>query len=1321
MPTEAAPFIGLIDLDSPDQVIGKGAVRDARNVITRGVQGRMRYESVLGTTLIPNSALPSGINKCIGLWYDPDNNLTYDFNFNSGGLHGIYILNNATRTFQTLIQTGTNTQGDPLGFTASGRINGVRMYYADNNTGNLLFFLDSLGRPTKINVQRFLGVTGFTPYNPIKRAFINVIKAPPIMQPRVTYENDFTVNANNLINSLFQFAYTYIYDDYEESVIGTASKVPLPDQPFSNTINIPVSTDSRISLYLQTGDQNVVKIRIYMRQIQNGVQSGWFIVDTIEKSALSIPNNGIYRYLFFNNGNYVLADPGFTVLLFDYVPQSANCQELLDGNIISYSGITEGYNYFPSIFSENLIGNYNQDGVYEVNGALFFADYNGQFTGSQPQIEVFLTGAGTNDAFGNPLTLNFAPIQLFVRAKSNGTDITFAYVLGLTNIATVLAGLQAAAVAAGWVIVSSSTNSFVTYYPTGTVVFQSSYSRGFTPGTPVSTVFSFYPQGNIALGTLYFDANGITNGVITDVTANITTLPYTQLGNPTSTEVQMNMNGIIPPSWAVYWRPCKTNTLTYLKHLYWVCNQAFSNVGALVTNQYAYFGISNIADYNLQINATQGVVGYEFSQGDRIRVIQRYDSIGNTYPLNLDYTILGVAVNPIINGIAQNGTFVQIAYPAADIAANPNFNFVNTYNATGYADFQSYEILLYSIAENNVPQTENTGSTEQQGNVFYEFGDTFGIGNPGTNIAYHMGNLADNIVGFSDGDIFYRQRTVPAGNTFYINVSAYNASNRYTSALIEITPIIVAGQYTISNQTNVAASITPGVYPNFSDTGFFYENLSTITETIRIRGTLPVGASGPTFVDVYVKINTASTVILIPVVINSDPVIQAPATPIDIVIDATFGVPMGGKCWLIFGNGTMVVNANYYPFQLRIDVQKNITIAIFEPSYSDVYNLITNSDNRPNLQDTTALQSYFSTYFKYSENFQQGTNLNNMNRFYPANFDEFDKSKGDVIRMVENGRVIDIFQKLRIGFIGVYGKFIKNSSGQLELIVTDEVITQNNIQYYEGEFGLTTPDALAVYGYRRYFCDLIKGYICRLSKDGIIPISLLNKVQTFTGATLPTYLNNFVYPFGGNSVILGVYNFVTDRDSEAIFVFQPGTMGGITIPGQSLAFVEEGNRWSSFYDFAPDAIVCAGNLLISAYNGALYSHDNSTAYANFYGTQYKPSITIVRNEMPQVQKTFISIGQTSNVNWISPFIYTDSYSYPGQVQQSNLVAGDFQLLESQFFASFLRDINSIGGVGNGDSLKGSLIVIQLQVTNGANFAYLSEVVMKFITSPVLIK
>jgi hypothetical protein len=1312
-------FNGMTDMDSPDTVIPKGYHRTARNGIFRGNPGNYRWESVYGTTAIPNPFLPvTGVNKNIGRHYDPVNQQLFHFNYNSTGLHGIYIYSTVLKTWQRLIQTGTNTTGDPLAFNPFVRIHSIDILYGDGNSGNLLFFIDSLQRPRKLNIQRLLAGT----YTNIKDSFLKVIKAPPIPPPICVYENDTTVNNNNLINSLFNFSCGHIYDDYENSVLGSGAIQPLPSDNFNLVNTTDKSRNARIAVYVPTGDQNVKKIRIYGKQTSNGVTTDWFIITDLIKADMNIPDNSVYRYLFFNNGNYVPADPAFTVLDFDYVPQNANTEALINGNVITYGGITEGYNFFTPSFGITTAN--VQPQLYSTNGTIFFAAPNGLFTGSQPQITLYVTGVGTNDAFGNPNTLEKVPATFTVRAKSGLTNVNFTYTNTSNSVSTMLSGLQAAAVAAGWTFVSSGTNSITIYYPTGNVVLQSSYQQGiFQDNSPSPTpVHALLPKASYAWGVLYRDIDGRTNGVISNLTGNMQTLSVTDSEIP---EVLIGLNGFTPPLWAAYYEIVRTDNLTYQKREDWVSTSAYSNTGALVANQYAYLGINNFSYYNTQIGATEGVVGYSFTPGDRVNITGLYNAVGFlAQSYSFDYAILGLVVNPVANGQTQMGTFIQIAYPTNDIIPG-------AFVFDGTSDFQNYKMTIYSYKA-------QSASNE---NVFFQIGQQYGIGNPGTLSAYHMGNVGDGQVNITDGDYFMRQREVPVVNEYYINCGTFvqntPGGTLWTNPGGGAIPIVNNAVWEIVGGINQSAGLLGTEYPQYSNGDYIIWNKSITPFNVRLRQSLTItdtmGSTGQW--SLYVKTvlpgNVVSTYAVIPLFTGA---LQNVANVY--TYDVTLTLPAGAKLWLV----SLAVDQHIIAAgPITLDVIRNRTIFVFDPSFSDIYNLVTNSDNKPNVIDTTALQTFYSTLFRFSQTDVLGTDINNSNRFYFNNFDEFDKSFGSIVRMRVRQRELRIFQQRRCGRVGIYSKFIKDNTGVNQLVTTDSIITPNNIQYFEGEYGIgNQPDSLASSGYVDYFSDPVKGYWCRLSLNGIEPISELYKVQTLAGTALPYYLNQYNNQFGGYANVLAAFNFCKDRDGEVIFVMQSGTTaqltfpgpssttltqpattssGPTTIPGQSIAFNESKNSWTSEYDIDADSLVCCENLLYSFSNGVLYSHDNATACANFYGTQYPCYIDVPFNDNLVEKKTFLSLDEVSQTVWECPSIYTNQISYGTTPQQSTLVAEDFALLGSNWSATFWRDKNSqLGQFNGGATLKGNLIVIRFQTTNPASFVYLTDVSLTYIDS-----
>ena len=92
--------------------------------------------------------------------------------------------------------------------------------------------------------------------------------------------------------------------------------------------------------------------------------------------------------------------------------------------------------------------------------------------------------------------------------------------------------------------------------------------------------------------------------------------------------------------------------------------------------------------------------------------------------------------------------------------------------------------------------------------------------------------------------------------------------------------------------------------------------------------------------------------------------------------------------------------------------------------------------------------------------------------------------------------------------------------------------------------------------------------------------------------------------------------------------------------------------------------------------------------------------------------------ETGSTTWACPVIYTQMDSYGTTKQESELLDADFQTLESEYHASFLRDINSQGGLLEGNSLKGGYIVIKFEKTNANSFVYLNSATTKYINSPL---
>jgi hypothetical protein len=169
---------------------------------------------------------------------------------------------------------------------------------------------------------------------------------------------------------------------------------------------------------------------------------------------------------------------------------------------------------------------------------------------------------------------------------------------------------------------------------------------------------------------------------------------------------------------------------------------------------------------------------------------------------------------------------------------------------------------------------------------------------------------------------------------------------------------------------------------------------------------------------------------------------------------------------------------------------------------------------------------------------------------------------------------------------------------------------------------------------------------------------------------------------------------------------------------QTIAFDEESNSFDGFLSLFPEYMVTMGDLLVAFKNGDLYTHD-SEEYNTFFGTTYDSYIKPVFNKSPLQKKSWISVTEVASEIWDCPEIVTNVNSYGAVAQQSNLVEADFVTREGNFHATFLRDTNSIGGLIEGDSLKGQYLVAKFRCQSPTNLVNLAVVSIYYLPSQLI--
>jgi hypothetical protein len=107
---------------------------------------------------------------------------------------------------------------------------------------------------------------------------------PPDKPPVVTYKTDDSRKINGLRQTLFQFAYNYVYLDFRQSTYSPASIVALPqaeEEVATGRATEIISQNNALEIVVSTGGEEVRKIRIIGRSSQD--PSTWFLVEEIDK------------------------------------------------------------------------------------------------------------------------------------------------------------------------------------------------------------------------------------------------------------------------------------------------------------------------------------------------------------------------------------------------------------------------------------------------------------------------------------------------------------------------------------------------------------------------------------------------------------------------------------------------------------------------------------------------------------------------------------------------------------------------------------------------------------------------------------------------------------------------------------------------------------------------------------------------------------------------------------------------------------------------------------------------------------------------------
>ena len=296
-----------------------------------------KYDTIIPRkvpTLI-SKTLPSGTNTVIGIKEDKENKAAIYFIHNSNNNHSIIRIN-SNNTFTNIIYSQS-----ALNFSLSYPIYSIDLI--GDGTDTELSWTDGYNKPRAINIQNFISGS----YSTIDESVLNRERPSPVQSP---LNSGYGTNASNIFNNVrgkqFQFSYTYVYDNKQESAFSHYSCITdVNGDSLSDGLDFAIgrasgdiSYHNYIQLRLYVDWDNVTEIKLYFRvlDVGSGAYGNWNYYDTIT------PATPYVDYEFYNNKASYPIDEEFPLVLFDNVPDKALAQAAINNNRISYGGITTG-------------------------------------------------------------------------------------------------------------------------------------------------------------------------------------------------------------------------------------------------------------------------------------------------------------------------------------------------------------------------------------------------------------------------------------------------------------------------------------------------------------------------------------------------------------------------------------------------------------------------------------------------------------------------------------------------------------------------------------------------------------------------------------------------------------------------------------------------------------------------------------------------------------------------------------------------------------------------------------------------------------------
>jgi hypothetical protein len=332
---------------------------------------------------------------------------------------------------------------------------------------------------------------------------------------------------------------------------------------------------------------------------------------------------------------------------------------------------------------------------------------------------------------------------------------------------------------------------------------------------------------------------------------------------------------------------------------------------------------------------------------------------------------------------------------------------------------------------------------------------------------------------------------------------------------------------------------------------------------------------------------------------------------------------------------------------------------------------------------------------RYSLPYIPGTLQNGLASFPLSQNKVYENTFGAFQRIKLRGKRLLVCMDNKYADILINERILLSNTGDQNVAQSDALL--NDLLPYSGEFGIgNQPASFAMYGDYAFAVDPYRSAVCLIGYGSVKDLSIEGKVNSEILALCRMIRE-------GGTIVGGI----DPEGAEYLMTFKYAD----ATKDRTLAFNYNEAKFTSFYQFIPDTYGRYGTILAShksdSQGHGIHIHNNPVMNS-FYGVKYNGSVESVFNEAPVTRKTWMNLIVKADSLWYCPAITLPSNEDFPRGMISALAKSRFLRREGDYFASFLRDMQTPGSASqldklfSGRKLRGDVIIVKLETDSSVN-------------------